>query len=534
MILSLVKARLAATLSGMTKTKNGQKSHSGGRVALMIILFIYVGVVFIGLFAGAFGSMCLPFNALGLDWLYYAMAGVMAFALCFIGSVFMAQHQIFEAKDNDFLLSMPIKPSHILISRMVAIFVFNLVYTLIIMLPAMVLRCIILGMTAYEVILFVLAIFLVPIMSMAFSCFFGWLIALVSAKMKNKNFITLILSVGFLAVYFYFCMNLTDYINVLAENGASIGAAIEKALPPAYWLGVGIAGGNFGSYLLFALCALVPFALAFYFISRNFIRITTSKTAAPKIKYKEKALKAGNAKTALLKKELKRFFSSTGYMLNSGMGTILMIILCAGLIIKKDALLETLGLFGDIGISVSFPAIVCLLLCAVSSMNIISAPSVSLDAKTLWITKSLPVSTFDILMAKVNSHFFISAAGIVLCGTVANIVTVPSLAEAVMMYVAPLCFSAFTAAVGVIINLHMPKFDWINEVACVKQSGSVIVSMLVNMAVAAVPLILYFAVFMPIMAPVLFLVIIAAFFAVLTALAVASLKKSGVKLFENL
>ena len=533
MILTLVKTRLAATFSGMMKSKKGQKQSSGGRIALLVILFIYVGVVFISLFGGMFGSMCLPFNALGLDWLYYAMAGVMAFALCFIGSVFMAQHQIFEAKDNDLLLSMPIKPSHILISRMVSIFFFNLIYTLIVMLPALVVRCIILGMTAGEVILFIVSMILIPVMSMAFSCFFGWLIALISAKMKSKNFITLILSVAFMAVYFYFCMNLSDYINVLAENGMAIGAAFKTALPPAYWLGTGI-GGNIGNYLLFVLCAIIPFALAFFFISRNFIKITTSKTAAPKTKYREKALKAGNAKSALLKKELKRFFGNASYMLNGGMGTILMIILCAALIINKESLFEALSVFASMGLSFSIPAVICLILCACSSMNIISASSISLEAKTLWITKSLPVSSFDILMAKAKAHFIACAAGIVICSTVASIVSGASFAEAVMMYIAPLCISAFYGVIGVVINLHMPKFDWINEVACVKQGGSVIVSMLVNMAVVALPIILYFVVFMRIMSPVLFLIIISVFFAVLTFLSALYLKRRGVKIFENL
>ena len=534
MILTLVKARLAATLSGMLKTKKDQKKASGGRIALMIILFIYMGVVFISLFAGMFGSMCLPFRQMGLDWLYYAMAGIMAFALCFIGSVFMTQHQIFEAKDNDLLLSMPIKPAYILVSRMVSIYLFNLVYTLLVMLPALVVRCIILGMGAIEVILYIAAMLLIPIMSMALSCLFGWIIALISAKMRNKNFITLILSVGFLAVYFYFCTNLSDYINVLAEKGASIGAAVQKALPPAYHLGVGIADGALPSYLIFVLCAVVPFAIAFYLISRNFIKITTTKAAAPKVKYREKSLKMQSAKRALVAKELKKFLSSSGYMLNAGMGTIFMVILCAALVINKQPLIDALFALSSFGLEISLPAVLCLLLCAAGSMNTISSVSVSLEAKTLWITKSLPLSSFDILTAKAGAHFTVSAAGILVCGTVANITLGSSALEAVMMYIAPLCFAALSSVIGVIINLHMPKFDWINETACVKQSGSVMVAMLVNMAVVALPLILYFVIFMQTVSPGLYLVITALFFAVLTALAVSNLKKSGVELFEKL
>lgn len=532
MILTLIKTRLAATFSGMMKSKKGNKTRSKGMIALFIILFIYLAVVFIALFASMFTMMAEPFEALGMGWLYYAMAGLMAFALCFIGSVFMAQHQIFEARDNELLLSMPIKPSAILISRMVSIYFFNLIYTLLIMAPALVVRLIILGMTAYEIILFILATLLIPMMSMAFSCLFGWILAMISAKMRNKNTITMILSVGFMALYFYFCTNLSNYITALAENGASIGEAIRKAVFPAYHMGVAIHDGKLLSIIIFIACAVIPFLVALYFINRNFIKITTTKAAAAKVKYKEKALRAQGVKKALLIKELKRFLGSAAYVLNAGMGLILMLVLTVALVINRDAILAIASQFGMFGISA--PAIVCMLLCVCSSMNIISAPSISIESKTLWLMKSLPVSAFDALMAKAGAHFSVCAIGILACGTVANIVVGSSVGEAVMMYIMPLCYSAFTAVADLLINLHMPKFDWINEAACVKQGGSVIVSMLVNMAVVAIPLVVYFVALISAMSPVVFLIIASAFFAALAALTAFNLKTSGVKIFESL
>lgn len=59
---------------------------------------------------------------MGLTWLYFAMAGTMALALSMLGSVFMTQAQLYDAKDNERLLSMPIPPKYILLTRIAMLF----------------------------------------------------------------------------------------------------------------------------------------------------------------------------------------------------------------------------------------------------------------------------------------------------------------------------------------------------------------------------------------------------------------------------
>ena len=58
------------------------------------------------------------------------MAGIMALALAVFGSVFMTQTQLYDAKDNELLLSMPIRPLHILMSRMAVLLVLTGVFSL--------------------------------------------------------------------------------------------------------------------------------------------------------------------------------------------------------------------------------------------------------------------------------------------------------------------------------------------------------------------------------------------------------------------
>ncbi|MBR7081283.1 MAG: hypothetical protein IKI49_01030 [Oscillospiraceae bacterium] len=534
MVRTLLKARIAATLSNIGKSskKAGAKKRGVGFKILMGFLIVYILGALIIMFGAIFFATALTFSEADLDWLYYAMAGIFAFAFCFIGSVFMSQHQIFEAKDNEMLLAMPIKPSAILASRVIAIYVFNLAYTLVVMLPAVVIRAILFGTSVLELVFVLICVLLIPVMSMALSCVLGWLLALISSKMRNKNAITLILYVVFMGAYFYVCFNAGNYIMKLTESGTALADTVRRVLFPAYHMGLASAYGNFGSLLIFIACAAVPFAIVFFVISRNYISIMSAKTGTRRVKYVEKRLRESGAMSSLIGKEMKRFTGSAMYMLNGGMGTLMSLIVVAGLIIRKEFILNVAGMYGLSGISV--PAIICMLMCVLSSMNIISASSVSLEGKTMWLMKSLPVNASDVLIAKAMCHFIVTAGGAVIAGAVACVVIKATAVEAAAMALVLIAFSAFAALADIMVNLHMPKFDWINEVACVKQSGSVTVSMLMNLAIAIAPIILYFVLFSRFMGATAFLFSAAAFFAVVAAVLFIRLKTAGVRMFNEL
>ncbi len=85
-----------------------KKKISGGKIFLFVLLGIYIIGCFGVLFGGMFASIADVFAQMGMSWLYFGLMGVLVFALCFVGSVFITQNQLYEAKDNDLLLSMPI------------------------------------------------------------------------------------------------------------------------------------------------------------------------------------------------------------------------------------------------------------------------------------------------------------------------------------------------------------------------------------------------------------------------------------------
>ena len=80
---TLIKIKLLGLVRSSLQNKKTKQSKS--RTILMAILFIYVGVVIIGMFYGLFSSIVEPFHMMNLDWLYFAIMSVLIFILSFVG-----------------------------------------------------------------------------------------------------------------------------------------------------------------------------------------------------------------------------------------------------------------------------------------------------------------------------------------------------------------------------------------------------------------------------------------------------------------
>lgn len=140
MFKTLLKTRLAAFgayYSGAGRRRGGKKQAGAGRKVLYALLFLYCFAAFGGMFFGLFSVLAEAFAGTAYAWLYFVMYAIVSFALMFIGSVFTAKTQLFEARDNELLLAMPVPPRYILGSRMAALVIFNAVFQLTVAIPAL-------------------------------------------------------------------------------------------------------------------------------------------------------------------------------------------------------------------------------------------------------------------------------------------------------------------------------------------------------------------------------------------------------------
>lgn len=465
--------------TGKLRSKKGIIGYS----LLFGFVLLFLALIFLGLSFSLSELIYTP-----NPWLYFGMTGLMAVMLGLFGSVFNTYASLYLAKDNELLFSMPIPPATLLFVRMTATFAMSLLYTGIVWVPAVVNYWINVKASASAVICPLILLFVLALLVTVLTCVLGWGVAEISGKLKGKSFITVIISLLFFAAYYYVCMNMSNLMKQIVLQNEAIGDAIRGWLFPIYLLAKG-AEGNFKELILFTLITAICFAVCYYVLSKRFISIITKTHAQKAVKYTEKKVKAENSKNALLKRELKRFTSSATYMMNTGLGIAVLPVVSVIAVVKMDLLKGFIeGMSEEAPVIMSLvPVFIVSLVCMTLSMNCISAPSVSLEGKSLWIIRSMPVSTWEVLHAKENLHVLLNSIPAVLAAAVLGFAAGEDIDVIVMMAAACWIYVWFTADFGLYMNLKRPNLTWTNETAPIKQSGSIMIVLFGGWIISIIP-----------------------------------------------
>ena len=508
---ALIAVRLRALFAGMftvrsnKKKKNANKKPSVLLIVLLSVLLLYVGAVFAFLFGSLLAVLMISLLASGQDLsFYFAAAGALTVLLCVFGSVFATQTELYQAKDNELLLSMPVSPSLILVSRMVMLAIINYAMSLVVILPALVVY-LLSGMAGpIGIVAFCVFFLLLPLLSLALSCMLGWLFALISSRMRHKNIVTMVLSISFLVLYIGGMSAFSSMMETMDPETLDILPIVNAVTPYLLvfnWLGQAMCG-NILSGALFLLTVALVCGMVMLFLSKSYIRIVTTNRGGARIVYREKSEKQRSPMWALVKKELRRFVSSAAYMMNEGLGLVFAPILAGFLFFNRG---EMLSVFEDMSAELGefafvlldlFPILMASALCFLSSVVIISAPSVSLEGKHVWIAQSLPVAPDKVLLSKVYMHILVTTPFFFLASLFSVIAIRPDFLSGVMLFLLPFCCNVFCAYLGVTFNILFPKLDWINEATAVKSGAAVMLTMfgmmLVSLILAVGMVVLFF------------------------------------------
>lgn len=510
------------------KKSGKRRSQAGiiGLIVLYVFLFAFLGVAFFGVSY----MLCPALLSVGLGWLYFAIMGLIAVMLGVFGSVFNTYTTLYKAKDNEFLLSLPIPPSHILTVRLFGVWFWSLIYEALVFIPALIVYWINGGAGVLSYLFGVLLLLLISVFVLTLSCILGWVVAKISTKLKNKSMITVLLSLGFLALYYYVYFKANAMLQYLLANADDISNKVKGAAYPLYWLGR--AGeGDALSMLLFTLLIGVIFAAVYLVMSRSFLKMATTSEKTAKQAYKKQEARAKSVDMALFGKEWRRYLSSAVYMLNCSLGTLFMPIAGVVLLIQADTvrtLLSALALDTGLGALIG-----CAAVCFMASMNDITAPSVSLEGKNLWLVQSLPVMPWQILRAKLNLHLVLTEIPVIFCWICLMIVLRPDVLVVLLSLAVCLLFVFFNALFGLILNLKMPNLKWTNETIPVKQSMAVFVAMFGSWVLVMLLAVLCF-VLHSFLNSALLLTACLALFCVMDGLLLFWMKKKGTKTLASL
>ena len=507
--------------------KNG-KRRSPWFIIVLTLLLVYGLGASVALIGYLSWTLCESFVQSGLSDVYFSMNATMAGALALVGSMFMAKSKLFEAKDNDLLLSMPLPTWTILFSRMTSLYTMALLFSSIAFVPACVVYFIQTGFALVPVLFCLLMAFVLPLLSLGVSALIGWVLAVIGNRVRAKNLITTILLVLFFTGYTLLYSKMGEAIEFIITHGNEIGAVMQTWLFP-FWI-AGLACQGNGLALLGVIGMFGgAFGLVYLLLSRTFLKTVTTRRGGAGRKYKEKKVKSAPAIFALLKKELFRL-KNPMILFNTALGSILFIILIIFAFCNAE-LVNTINASGvDKG---EIAVIVAVVLSFIAASNMITASSVSLEGENLWILKSAPIKTGAIFVAKILLQIALTCipatfTTIIVCA----LLKIPPLLS-LLVWLCVNVTACLCAELGLIVNLKLPNLTWTSEMVAVKQSLSVVVAMFTSWGIAALLIVGHFTIG-TLMSAGWYLVLASALYAAVCGIMLVWLGTRGAKNFERL
>lgn len=515
-------------------TRKKKRAASGvGALALICFLMVYLSGVYSFLMASALG----PLGA--LDVMLMIMI-IMATFFPLLIVLFAGQGLLFSTKDLDLVLSLPVSSFSVMLARLLALYLEALMMVELMLIPTGIAYLIYGGSggVLFMVLLLVMGVFL-ALLPTLICLVFGTVISLLVSRMRHKNLFNILFSLLFVGLILVGSMSLGGGAATIATNIEGLRASLSS-IAPLNWVVQGLVRPNVLYLLLVAaLCAVPFFALAWLF-SLFYKRLLTALSShAMRQNYKLQNVRGGSAGKALLKKEAGKFFGTPAFVLNNGVGIIIVLGASIFAAIKKSSINELVAVFLNIDggevITELIPPILLLAVVFMLSTAYIAAVSISLEGKTLWILKEAPISTGRIFAAKAGFNFLISGGATLLTMPILGYAFSILVADVVGMLLVGLLVSAFTSASGLYINLLFPRMDAENDTVVIKQSASAITCMLATWVLLLLGAGVYFLI--TVLAGLSFFIyclIMSVITGGLLALAIALLNTKGRRLFANL
>lgn len=448
----------------------GRHRTRAGRLAFGAL---YGGIVL--LVMGSFFSLAWPLGELllpaGQEALYFLTMELLALAVGVFAGAFSSYGSLFQARDNDLLLAMPIPPWMIFAVRMSGLYAMCLFYLLLLWVPAEVVY----GLYAASPLGGLLSAAPMALVlagaATLLAALLGWAVALCTARAAHKTLVTVAATLGLAVVYaLVYQRGMALLEQVLGENNTALTGA-------GRFLG-GAACGEPLLLLVLAVGIVLLCAALGRALSGPYLILMTTRRGAVK-RTRARLARRSSLRRTLLRRELLHLGSSASYLLNCAMGSLALLLLSGAMGYKADALRALAARLPARELGVVLLTFTVVL---VAGMNLLTVPSVSLEGEQLWQLQSLPVTPWQVLRAKLDLHLLVTLPPALLCLACGLVLLRTPWTSALLAGLMVALDGVFTAAAGLMLGVTMPQFHWTSEMAVIKQNPSVLLALLVNWA----------------------------------------------------
>lgn len=484
MLTVLLKKQWLEMTASLRRSSVTGRVRTGWKAAVFLVLAACVVLLVMGSVGALAALICQPLSDAGLDWLYFALMGAGALLAGVLGGGFTAYGILYCARDNEQLLALPIPPGLILAARMASVWLLGAGYLAVILLPAYAVYFALGAHPAAAALALLPVTALLACLTLAGSCLVGWAAAVAagSRAARYKAVLSLFYAALILVLAFGSQFAVGKGMLWLMTHLDQAASGLRADAQALYLLGRASLG-DLPALGILAAVSLGAAGAAWLALRRSYLRIMTTRRGGPRAVYQEKPARAHSVRAALLARELRRLAGCTSYMVNGLLGSLLLAAAAVAAVWKAGLLRGALALLP--GPAALGPALACVSVCSLASMNLLTPPSVSLEGGTLWLIRSLPVSPWQALRAKLDLHMALTlppalAAAVCLLWAVGS-----GPAGALLALAAVWLYTLLSGALGLVLGLKLPNLHWTSETAAVKQSAAPVLALFANWAVLA-------------------------------------------------
>lgn len=397
-----------------------------------------------------------------------------------LGFSFFRGTHAFVFNDYDLVMSMPVSSTHIALSRFLSVYLVSATIGLYLSL---------IGALAISdhysigsVIAFVVATLIGSLIPASVGTVLGTIVSRVGSTSSHKGATSIIALVAIVAALAVLMNWMSGEVGD-SDMFASFGDIVPAFCPPAAW----IAGWTDQDAFCIVLLTIVSLASATVVVlaASKCLMTLNSRNSSSARKAPATEARASGRLLALYRRDVRRYVSSRIYITNTAVGMLLLVVLSYMIAFTDGLDSSELGQLMPL-LTTAMPLFVSFFV----ALSCTTSVSLSMEGDTRWILGSSPLRPWDIFLSKILVNITIViplellsvamlAAGLGISGM-----------DLVLLVAVPTSYALFTPALGMVMNVRYPRYDWSNEYYAVKGgSVSMLGSMGIGLASVIVPLV---------------------------------------------
>ena len=463
------------------------------KIVGMGLLFLYAGIMLIGLYCLLLWGLFTASGALGLAQVVMGGVVLLAMLVALIFGTISLLGLVMNATDAAYYAVMPLRAGAVFASKFSMVYLAELGFSALLVLPAVAIYAATCGGSVWLFIRTLLLLPLLPMIPLALSSVVALpLTRLTSLFRHRERFLMIggILMVG-LAVFGQAFLSRTITESILApeamfENMDGLLRAATAAFPPAGWLARGLLAAGTQPWLdgaLYVLLSAALMLLAVALAGRLYLRGVLAG-----LEIVRKPVRAGTIRRrpligALMLREWHTLIRSSVYALNALSGVVifpLMILILPLMGGQGGSMSELLSEFTLADRDMLF--LLTALLAFMGVLNPAATTTISREGKAFAYLRSMPVSMAAQMTARFALAMCIAMGGIALAAAALLFLGIAPPHVVICAFILAAAASTGATALSMIPDVRNPKLIWNTEAEAMKQNMNSMLGMLLALA----------------------------------------------------